>query len=72
MDELSPDRSLQQRSGRIAPQEEYVQVYEDSPDDVSGVGSRRPRQCTPSNNEEAQDFNESRRSQVRVSVCYDL
>ena len=72
MDELSPDQFLQQRPGRMAVQEEDMQECEDSPDDVFGVGSRRPRQITSSNNEEAQDFNESKRSRVMVSVCYDL
>lgn len=71
MDELSPDRSLQQRRGRMAVQED-MREYEDSTDDVFGVGSRRPRRFTSSNNDEAQDFTESKRSQVRVSVCYDL
>ena len=56
----------------MAVQEEDMQECEDSPDDVFGVGSRRPRQITSSNNEEAQDFNESKRSRVMVSVCYDL
>ena len=48
-----------------------VQEYEDDSgdclDDVFGISSQHPRQFTSTNHEDSQD---SRRSQVRVSVCY--
>jgi len=66
MDEQSLVQSLQRQPECIADQE-YEDDSGDGLDDMFGVSSQHPQQFTSTNHDDSQD---SRRSQVRVSVCY--